>query len=517
MKRIMNVYESCKTSIRITYVGFILIAIGFFIQNKNVNLFYTFKSAPILFIAELFLDVGRLIIMNLPLIFMLNIACKKVNSSSPVILSLVGYFTFLITTMLFSNQTLGSSAYASGYGINSAFNLTIGTRLPLETGLIGSLLVAYATRLAFVFSRNRSSTSLLSFFNKDTAGVIYNVLFCFAIGIVVAYGYPYLYKFIQSAITFISEDLMDPLRIGIYGFLDRVLSILGLSNIIRNPFWYTNAGGSFVNTLTGQSVFGDVNIWTVIKNSASTYMGAGRFITPYYIINMFMIPGFYIGTVLSMSDRYERNHFTIVFLLACFLSFVMGNPLPAEMLMLFTSPFILITYLGLVAVLFAILVKFGVFLGYETAVTNTAVAMPGSFPDFIINIRNIRLADTLGMIAIIGLIFLIIMIVVVLIYYRFIAYDLVHTGKSNKLINSIIDGVGGKNNIDYVGSGLFRLNIYLKSLEEVNVEQIQNIGAKRITETRSGITIEFGTSSYIIAKRIRKKIIKKESKTKKIN
>ena len=510
----MNIYESCKTSIRITYVGFILIAIGFFIQNKNVNLFYTFKSAPVLFIAELFLDVGSLIIMNLPLIFMLNITCKKVNSSSPVILCLVGYFTFLITTMLFANQNLGSSAYASGYGINSAFNLSVGTRLPLETGLICSLIVAYATRFAFVFSRNRSSTSLLGFFNKDTAGVIYNVLFCFFAGVIVAYGYPFLYKFLQSAITFISEDLMDPVRIGLYGLLDRTLSILGLSNIIRNPFWYTNAGGSLVNNVTGQSVFGDVNIWATMRNSTSTYMGAGRFITPYYIINMFIIPGYYIGTLLSMSDRNERNHFTIVFILAIILSIVVGNPLPAELLMLFTSPFILATYLGLVAVLFAILVKFNVFLGYETAVSNTAVAMPGSFPDFIINIRNVRLIDTLGKIALIGLVFLIIMIVVVLIYYRVVAYDLVHTGKSNKLINNIVNGVGGRNNIEYVGSGLFRLNIYLKNLEEVNVEEMQNIGAKRVTETRTGIAIEFGTSSYIIARRIRKKIANKITTTK---
>ena len=502
----MNVYESLKTSIRITYVGFILIAIGSFIQNKNVNLFYTFKSTPILFLAELFLNIGEFIIMNLPLIFMLNIVCKKVNSSSPVVLSLVGYFTFLVTTMLFANQTLGSNAYANGYGINSIFNLSTGTRLPLETGIIGSILVAYATRMSFVFSRNRSTTSILGFLNKDTAGVIYNFLFCFGLGIIFSYGFPFIYKLITMAIGYISADLSDPVRIGFYGILDRLLSVFGLGNIIKQPFWYTNAGGSFVNPLTGQSVFGDVSIWAAIKDSTATYIGAGRFITPYYVINMFVIPGFYIGMLLSMSDKYERNHFTVVMLFAIILSIVMGNPLPAELLMLFTSPVLLVMYLCLVGSIFAVLVKMNVFLGFETTVMNPIVSMPGNFPDFIINARNIKLSNSLLMICIVGLIALIIFALLTILYYQLLAYDFAHTGKANRIISNIISCVGGKENIEYVGSGLFRLNLYLFDLEKVNVEEIKNIGAKRVTETRSGISIEFGTSSAIIARRIKKRI-----------
>ncbi|MBQ2585020.1 MAG: hypothetical protein II568_07570, partial [Erysipelotrichaceae bacterium] len=79
MKKMMNLYESCKTPIRVAYFGFILVAIGFLIQNESVNVFYTFRSNIILFIAELFLKIGEFTIMNLPLIFMLNIVCKKAN------------------------------------------------------------------------------------------------------------------------------------------------------------------------------------------------------------------------------------------------------------------------------------------------------------------------------------------------------------------------------------------------------------------------------------------------------
>jgi len=265
MKKIMNLYESCKTPIRVAYVGFLLIAFGFLIQNESVNVFYTFRSNIILFLAELFLRIGELIIMNLPIIFMLNIVCKRANNASPVVMALVGYFAFVVTTMLFANQSMNSLAYSTGYGVNSIFNIPTGSRLPLETGMIGSIMVAYATRIAFILSRHRSSFSITNIFSKDTAGIVYNFIFCFILGIAVSYVYPFFFSYLQRGIRFISADLLDPLRIGAYSVVDRLLSIVGLNNIIRYPFWYTSAGGSYSNSLTGQSVLGDVNIWRILK------------------------------------------------------------------------------------------------------------------------------------------------------------------------------------------------------------------------------------------------------------
>lgn len=502
----MNIYESCKTPIRVVYFGFVLIAIGFLIQNPNVNLFYTFKSSVVLFIGEFSSKIGEIIVMNLPLIFMLSIVCKKANSGSPLVMALVGYFTFLVTTMLFSNQQLSSQAYATGVGVNSVFNISTGTRLPLETGMIGSLIVAFITRFSYVTSRNKNSYSILAFFNKDTAGIIYNVIFCFVGGVAVSYLYPFVYNYIQFAVTYIAQDLMDPLRIAIYGVLDRLLSIFGLGNIVRYPFWYTSVGGSFSNSLTGQVILGDVNIWNYVKDSTATFVGAGRFITPYYVINMFIVPGIYLGILSSMSDPKERHKYFVIFLFAILLSVIAGNPLPLELILLFTSPFLLICYLVLVGTTFGAFVKLETFLGFSGNATNTTVAMPGSFPDFIINIRNARLSSTLTMILIIGLIALAVSYFMTTIYYHFFAFDLVKTGSGDELIDKTIEAVGGIDNISNAGSGLFKVNIALFDLEKVSFDLVQEIGARRVTETRNGITIEFGTSSCIIARRIHRRI-----------
>lgn len=498
-------YESCKTPIRVAYLGFALVGIGSFIQNPNVNIFYTFRSTFILFIAELFLNIGKFVIMNLPLIFMLNVVCKKEHNAAPVVIALVGYFTFLVTTMLFANQSLSSQAYATGYGINSAFNLASGNRYPLETGMVGALIVAYSTRAAFIFSRHRGTFSLTNIFEKDTAGIVYNILICFGLGISVSYGYPFIYQYIQKTITFISSDLLDPVRIGIYSVLDRVLSILGLGSIIRYPFWFTSLGGSFQNTLTGQSILGDVPIFAFIKENNVNYLGAGRFVTPYYIINMFIIPAFYIGTLFCVSDKEDRKSLIFLFFAAILMSVIIGNPLPVELLMLFTSPILLVFYLLLVGAVSYGLIAFKAFMGFEASGNNIVAALPGTFPDFIINLRNVNYASTISIMLMIGVTAFVIMLIGVIVYYRFIAFDFANTGAGDKLVNKLIEAIG-KNNITRAESGLFRLNIDLINPDIIDVEKIKKVCPRNVTETKNGLRLALGTSSYSIARRIKKEL-----------
>lgn len=509
MKRLMKLYESCKLPIRVTYFAFALIAFGFLIQNRNVNLFYTFRSSIVLFIAELLLKTGEFIVMNLPLIYMLNIVCKKANSASPVIMALVGYFTYAVTTMMFSPQNLNPLAYSSTYGINSVLNVSSGTRYAIETGLIGSLLVAYATRVSFIFSRHRGVYSLANILAKDTAGLIYNIMICFLLGVASAYAFPIFYAYVQRAIVFISEDLLDPFRLGFYTVIERVSSILGIGNIIRYPFWFTSFGGSYSNSLTGQSVLGDVNIWTYIQDNDVSYYGAGRFITPYYVINMFMIPAFYIGTLLSMSDRNDRQGMILPVIFGTMLSIIAGNPLPAEMVMLFTSPGLLMIYLLMTGLVSGVLVNYGAFLGFASSSVNTAVAMPGSFADFIINVRNINLIPALRMILLVGLVAFMLFFFATLAYYRYFAFDFPVTGRGEEFVDKIIAASGGLDNIARSGSGLFRLKVDIINPEKIAVEKVRDLDDVVISETRRGLLLDLGTSSAIIAHRINRRLAKR--------
>ena len=219
-----------------------------------------------------------------------------------------------------------------------------------------------------------------------------------------------------------------------------------------------------------------------------------------------MVPGIYIGTLLSISDKRDRSYLGIMFVVAILLSIIAGNPLPLELMMLFTSPFLLIFYLVGVGVVSATLSRLGAYLGFSSHTTNTIVAMPGSFPDFIINIRNSSLIPSIKTILIVGLAAFAICVLVTIIYYRILAFDFVRTGKTDQFIYSIIDSVGGDENIVYAGAGLFKLNIYLKDPAKISIEKVHDLDLGKVSETKDGLSFETGTSAFSLAKKINKAI-----------
>ena len=203
MKKITYLYENCKMPLRVTLFGFVLMAFGFLIRNENVNIFYTFSNTYLLMFADGCAILGQTIISNLPLVFMIYLVCKKANSGVPIVLALVGYFSFLATMTLYVPQNLASYFYTSTSGINTAITLSGTSKLPLETGLVGSFVVAFITRFSYIRSRHRSSHSLLGFLNKDSAAIIYNIVFCVLAGMVFSYLGPIFYTFICSCFFFI--------------------------------------------------------------------------------------------------------------------------------------------------------------------------------------------------------------------------------------------------------------------------------------------------------------------------
>lgn len=504
MKKITYLYENCKMPLRVTLFGFILMAFGFLIRNENVNIFYTFSNTYLLMFADGCSILGQTIVSNLPLIFMIYLVCKKANSGVPIVLAIVGYFSFLVTMTLYVPQNLATYFYTSTSGINTMTSITGASKLPLETGLIGSFIVAYITRFSYIRSRHRSSHSLLGFLNKDSAAIIYNIVFCVLAGTAFSYLGPILYTYLSRVITYISKDLSDPSRMLLYGFLDRSLSILGLSNAIKYPFWYTSLGGTF-QTISGQNIAGDVNIWSYVKDSATSYVGAGRFITPYYVINIFMVPACYIGIFTSISDKEEKIHFIVPLIALILLSIVCGSSLPLELFLLFTSPMLLLGFVFVSACVYAYFTYAGIYLG-SSILTGTVTALPGSFPDFIINIRSINHYDAIISIAFVGLVAFLIVVLLTYFYYHHFAYNFVNTSKAEEETNVIIKKLGGIDNIVSAKSGMMRVNFTVKDSESINIEELSELPIAKIYETKNGFSMELGSSSYIVSKMVSKLI-----------
>lgn len=499
MKLLMKLYDRCKLPIRVMYIAFVMVAFGTLIRSESVNIFYTFKNSFLLMLADGCLALGQTLVINMPLFFMVNYVCKKANSGVPIVLALIGYFTFTLTTSLFVSQSLMPQAYL---GANAFPTLVSNGRLPLQTGLIGAFIVAYVVRFSFIHSRHRTSHSLLGFLKKDSAAVIYCVVLSAFAGILVSYFGSYCYNFLAYVINYIAADLMDPFRLAIYGVVDRLLSILGINEAIRSPFWFSSLGGSY-QTLGGQIVLGDVNIWNYVKDVNSDFVGAGRFVTGYYVINLFLIPAILFGTYFSLTDKLEKRRLLIPLVGAFFLSFVCGNPLPYELTLLVVSPLLLVIYLLAVWLVFFVLGAKGLFLGCSLGTNYIASAMPGNFFDLIINIRSFIYFDTIMGILKVGVVAFVLLLAMTMIYYRFVTGAV----SDRKLVEQIVEAAGGKENIAMATAGLYRLNLYLREAEDLSFEKVKLLGAYRVIETRYGVALEFGVLSFFLARRISSYIV----------
>ena len=172
----------------------------------------------------------------------------------------------------------------------------------------------------------------------------------------------------------------------LYGMFERISAILGLVDIPRNIFWFTSSGGTWMNEV-GLNFFGDVAIWTAQKAQGVQATTTGGFITPYYVINLFIIPVFYIAYYSLCTSRKDRGRYWLFFLLAILISVFCGNPLPAEFLILLLSPMLYGFYIVIVGLLYAFLHIFNVIIGYNFS-DALLFANPGAGLDLIQYFRS---------------------------------------------------------------------------------------------------------------------------------
>lgn len=505
-----NIYwNAYQLPLRTVVFAWLFLAIGTFIQSENVNIFYTFRNSYVLLAAEFFLGIGGALMRFSPILFVLAFVSKKANNATPVLMAILGMISFEVATMLFSVGNFPLQVYGSLFHISidsSILTSSAGTvRYPLNTGLIASLFVIFATRFTYLRSRHRHPYSLFGFVNKDTSAFMGNILLCGFMGALIAMLYPLFYALLQKTILHIARDLSDPLSMAIYGLLDRAFSMAGVPDLIRQPFWFGSHGGSY-QSIAGQNILGDVAIWSYFSEANSSFAGAGRFITPYYVLNLFVLPAIYIGIFWNVRQAKEQRKNFWLLLGAILLTVISGSPLALEYLLLFTAPLLLAVYLLLVMGLFAILPLNGIYLGFGYRGENTLSALPGSFADYVINLRNPNLYQMVMAIALVGVVAAVLAFLFTRLYYRYFAFDFFRTGKKEKFTKLLIEAVGGYENIEEVSSSLFRIYLSLRDLELVSYEKIEELKATRLTELKEGISLEIGSASFMLSSYLQQKL-----------
>ncbi len=507
MRNWHSLYEILFFPIGVLFFAIALLGIGNLLVNPAFSTFYTVRSDIVIILAEAMMRIGTFLVVNFPLLFLVRIVTRKAGSATSVTSALTGYVTYLVMTMYMSsgNTSLPSTSFSSILGLSFSTSLVSsvisGVHYPLQTGLLSTLLISLIVLSMYSRTRKHNEYSFFSFISKDVWCVIRTVILSALAGFLVALIWPYFMKGVTKVIDFIAADTTNPVNLAIYGMLDRALSVLNLGALIRTPFWYTASGGSWVN-LVGANAAGDVNIWTSQLSSGTLSGMSGRFITPYYVLNLFAIPGLLWGMYSIETDLIERRRLRLFYILVTAMSMLSGSLLPIELMILFLSPLLFLFHVGFTGLLYGIFQAMHVYLGYNYTGTSVLTAMPGTLLEYISYFKYSSLQNALLSIAAVGAITFVIYFLVTRLYFRHLALDLFNTGGKERLTDGTIAAVGGIENIKMTHSSCSRLVLNLYDPTKINVNKLKALGSIRVYETKAGFAICYGAASTIVAMRI---------------
>ncbi len=501
MRNWRSFYEILKYPLEVLFAGVILCGLGNLVTNPLFGLSDIITNTYARAGAEMLNRIGQFLIVNFPLLFLIRLSARRGGSANSIISSAAGYVAYLTATMFFTDTSLPSTSYSSILGLSISRStvsyLANTSHYPLQTGIFGALITAAISIWSFNRTRRRNEYGFFSFLSKESACTIRTIFCCTLAGTAVAFGWPFLLKFIQRVVRFISVDTTNPINLALYGIMDRLLGTLHLGTLIRQPFWYSTNGGSWVN-VAGISVAGDVNIWTA-QLSANALTGmAGRFFTPYYVLNIFAVPAMIWSMFFLNTDAMERRRTWLLFLLGTLASWLSGTMLPLELMLVLLCPLLYMFHLLYTGVLYGLFQALHVYLGYYSTDTLTMSALPGTLGEFISYLRYPNLTRSLLIAAAVGAVSMVIYFFATRIYFKYLSVDLFRTGEKELYVNTTIKAIGGIENVKMVQSSISSLTVSVYDPNRMDLSRLRNIGSCRVYETRAGYTICFGAPSTMV-------------------
>lgn len=506
MARWHAILEYFQFPLKVLFFATFLLGVGSSIINPNISYMWEVENPTVILMSEMMRYGGGFLIRLFPLLVFLKILTRKFEDSVPVFVGFVSYIIMNVVVLCIENTGFPSYFYGNMMGIQISFHADsiFGeiTRIPYNTGVLGLCICYFITTRCYLKSRHYAMHGILSFIDHDTWSMILSFFISILAGIAIAYLWPFVIMMIQYTYEYLSSDMSNPMNLFLYGIMERVSSVVGLSDIPREAFWFSELGGSATDNF-GVLYSGDVNTWYAMQNLQIVTTNAGHLITPYYVINIFLMPSFLLGYYSLASDTRDRRRYFMFFVLAISLSILCGNALPMEIFMLILSPMLYIFYLIIVGLLFSSFQILGVSIGYIFN-GSIMVANPGSLLDILQFFRNPDMIYSITTVAGIGAILFIIFFFATRGYFRKYAIGLFNLSDRKKVTNEVMDALGGLQNITKVSSTPDKLTVGLQNRNIVDFDKLRELGAYLILESKEGYLIRLGNISTIVAKEIKK-------------
>ncbi|WP_120170463.1 PTS transporter subunit EIIC [Thermohalobacter berrensis] len=444
------------------------------------------------------LELGISLFENLPMIFAIGVAIGLTGGSGIAALaSFIGYIIMNSTISFVMDLTPEMAANSGKIGMA----LGIPT---LEMGVFGGILVGLLAVYIYEKFHTFQPPEVLGFFSGDRFVGIAMVFSSIVLGFVLMVVWPPIQGVIDGLANIIASDTTNPLYIGLYGFLERLLIPTGLHHIWYAPFLWTSLGGSV--EIAGNLVAGDQYIF--LKQIAEgVEVTAGRFMAGKFPIIMFGL----LGAALAMyrhADKDKRPVVKGMLIAAAGTAFLTGITEPIEFTFLFVAPALYLYHSILAGISFAVCYILDVHLGWAGGSGLIDYILVNVFPGtpnwwmnivlgagfFVVYYFSFSYAITKWNLATPGrggqeakL-------------YRRSDYNKKKAGKKQKnqeLALQIIDAFGGRENIKHVDACFTRLRVEVDNKDLVNEEQLKSLGAAGVVKVKNNIQAVFGGHSDI--------------------
>lgn len=481
---------------------------------NSYNLQWLLGEGTILFkIFKVLTASGEVIFGNLALLFAISVALGLAKKAKEVaaLSAVVAYFV-MFASMTMTLQQFGS--FVDIKNIDGLIGTVLGFQDTLNPGVFGGIIVGSV--VAYLHNRfyKIQLPDSLSFFGGTHFVPIASAFAGVILGVFMAILWPFVGIGIASLGQFIAKS--GPFGEFLYGYIYRALIPFGLHHVFYLPFWQTILGGA--ETVEGVRIVGAQNIvFAQLKAGVPISPDAAKYFSFAFPMMIFGFPAAALAMYHTAKPEKKKEAKGLLFS-ASLTSILTGITEPIEFSILFAAPFL---YFGVNAVLAGLSVIIVKALGIGVGFTFSAGLI-----DFILY----GILPGESMTHWIPIIFM--GIIWGLIYYFLFKFCILKfnlktpgredeeedtklvtkkdyldaknadgssISKEDALSAQIVDGLGGKANIEDVTNCATRLRVTVIDPKKVNQSVLKQTGASGLMVSGKGVQVIYGTKVSNIA------------------
>ena len=491
----------------------ILIVVGVLLTNSTITRFLPFLQwGPIQMLGKLIYNAAMAMVNNLGVLFVIGLpaAFAKTDKHKAALLGLITYLMYLVSsnTLLTLTDTLAAEQPMIGlYGTGQAKILGIQC---VDMSVFGGIILGCIVGWVY----NRTCQKRFKGAMQIFAGANYSYVWLLFTAIVFALVTNTVWPVVQGWISALGGLIKSTGTFGIflYGFLERLLLPTGLHHLVYTPFQFSDLGG--VLQLGETTIAGAYPIVVAEMSMPVEQFSDSIYYTSIGFTKMFGYFGIGAAFVYTAYPENRKKTFTMILPLvisACLSSITE----PIDFMFIFAAPLLYLVHSAIAGLFMAMLKAFGVIALWNGNLLGSILT----------NIANASKTEKMWLMWVLGLLEIVVYFVVFTFFIKKFNY---HTpgregeplaagaaapaavpaaapaeaaaeapkaaasASDDEMAMNVINGLGGKANIQAMENCITRLRVTLADPSLLNEELINKTGSRGIVKKDNDIQIVYG-------------------------